>query len=59
MKKSLAHLLQLKQDESVIGARYDRSYKITKEELEQLAPCVKKLHEVTEKICKEKIESFV
>jgi len=58
MKKSLAHLLQLKQDESVIGARYDREYKITKEELEQLAPCVKKLHEVTEKICKEKIGSF-
>jgi len=42
-----------------IGARYDRSYKITKEELEQLAPCVKKLHEVTERICKAKIESFI
>jgi hypothetical protein len=27
-------------------------------ELEQLAPCVKKLHEVTERICKEKIDSF-
>ncbi len=27
-------------------------------ELEQLASCVKKLHEVTEKICKDKIESF-
>jgi predicted nucleotidyltransferase len=33
-------------------------YKITKEKLAQLAPCVKKLHQVTEKICKEKIESF-
>ncbi len=28
-------------------------------ELERLAPCVKKLHEVTEKIRKEKIESFI
>ena len=27
-------------------------------ELEQLAPYVQKLHEVTERICKEKIESF-
>jgi predicted nucleotidyltransferase len=36
----------------------DLWYKITKEKLAQLAPCVKKLHQVTEKICKEKIESF-
>ncbi len=28
------------------------------DEVEQLAPCVKKLHEVTEKICVAKIESF-
>ncbi len=27
-------------------------------ELKRLAPCVQKLHEVTEKICKEKIEGF-
>ncbi len=33
-------------------------FKITKEQLEQLAPCVKRLHEVTEKLCKEKIDSF-
>ncbi len=45
-------------DYAYIGARYDREYKITKEQLEQLAPCVRKLHEVTERICKEKIESF-
>jgi HEPN domain-containing protein len=45
-------------DYAYIGARYDYHYKITKEQLEQLAPCVKKLHEVTEKACKEKIESF-
>ena len=42
-----------------IGARYDRGYKITKEQLEQLGPREKKLHEVTERICKEKIEWFV
>ncbi len=46
-------------DYAYIGARYDREYKITKEQLEQLAPCVKKLHDVTERICKEKIKSFV
>ena len=45
-------------DYAYIGGRYDHNYKITKEQLEQLAPCVKKLHEVTERICKEKIESF-
>jgi len=28
------------------------------EQLEQLAPCVRKLHEVTERIRKDKIESF-
>ena len=45
-------------DYAYIGARYDINYKITKQQLKQLAPCVKKLHEVTERICKEKIESF-
>ena len=59
MKKSLSHLPELKADElELIGARYDIHYKITKQQLEQLAPCVKKLHEVTEKICKARIESF-
>ena len=53
-QKKLFELL----DYAYIGARYDRGYKITKEQLEQLSPCVQKLHEVTEKICKEKIESF-
>ncbi len=51
------YLLELL-DYAYIGARYDPKYKITKEELEQLAPCVRKLHEVTERICKEKIDSF-
>ena len=54
-QKKLFELL----DYAYIGARYDVRYKITKEQLEQLAPCVKKLHEVTERACKEKIESFV
>ncbi len=45
-------------DYAYIGARYDPKYKITKEELEQLAPCVRKLHEVTERICVAKIDSF-
>lgn len=46
-------------DYAYIGARYDPDYKITKKQLEQLAPCVKKLHELTKKICNEKINSFV
>lgn len=45
-------------DYAYIGARYDPDYKITKQQLEQLAPCVKKLYKVTEKICKEKIKLF-
>ena len=54
-QKELFELL----DYTYIGARYDREYKITKEQLEQLAPFVQKLHKVTEGICKQKIESFV
>ena len=41
-----------------INARYKKDYKITKQQLEYLAQRIKKLHEVTERICKEKIESF-
>ena len=29
------------------------------DEVEQLAPCVKKLHEVTEAVCEKEIKSFV
>jgi len=54
-EKELFELL----DYAYIGARYDRHYKITKEQLEQLAPYVQKLHEATERICVAKIESFV
>ena len=41
-----------------IGGRYDPQYKISKEDLETLAKDVKKLLDLTGKICKEKIESF-
>ena len=54
-EKELFELL----DYAYIGARYDRSYKITKQQLEQLAPCVKKLHKVTKAVCEKKIKSFV
>jgi len=46
-------------DYAYLGARYDPKYKITKGQLNQLAPRVQKLHEVTERVCKEKIDSFV
>lgn len=42
-----------------IGGRYDPQYKISKDDLEILAKDVKKLLDLTDKICKEKIESFV
>lgn len=41
-----------------VDARYKMGYKITKEELEYLAKRVKKLQNVTEEVCKEKIKSF-
>jgi len=46
-------------DYAYIGARYDREYNITKEQLEKLSKYVYKLHTVTEKICVAKIESLV
>ncbi|MFA6713926.1 MAG: HEPN domain-containing protein [Victivallales bacterium] len=42
-----------------IDSRYKKGYKITKEQLEYLAKRVKKLRNLTEKVCKEKIESFI
>ena len=42
-----------------IDARYKRDYVITKEELEYLAARVKKLQELTKRICEEKIASMV
>ncbi len=53
-QKKLFELL----DYAYIGARYDNQCKITKEQLIQIGLCVKKLHEVTEKCCKNKIDSF-
>ncbi|MCK5601831.1 nucleotidyltransferase [Candidatus Pacearchaeota archaeon] len=45
-------------DYAYIGARYDKRFTVTKEQLEQLAHGVKRLHEITEKLCKEKISQF-
>lgn len=45
-------------DYAYIGARYDRHYKITQEQLAQLAPYVEKLHEVIERNCIAKINNF-
>ncbi len=41
-----------------VDARYKKSYKITKRELEYLAGRVRKLRTLTRKICREKIASF-
>jgi HEPN domain-containing protein len=41
-----------------VDARYDMSYKITREELEYLAERVKLLQQTTEKVCKAKIASL-
>ncbi|MDD5597552.1 MAG: HEPN domain-containing protein, partial [Victivallaceae bacterium] len=41
-----------------VGARYDMNYKITPDELEYLAERVKKLRDISEKVCKEEIKSF-
>ncbi|MDD5598692.1 MAG: HEPN domain-containing protein [Victivallaceae bacterium] len=45
-------------DEAYIGGRYDPKYRISKGDLEILAVHVKKLLELTEKVCKQKIKSF-
>jgi len=42
-----------------IDARYKKDYKITKKQLEYLAKRVKLLQRLTNRICKEKISSFV
>ncbi len=42
-----------------IGGRYDPDYRISKEDLEILMGNVKNLLEITEEICKKKIQSFV
>ena len=45
-------------DYAYIGARYDPKYRISKEDLEILAVSVKKLLELTERVCKQKINGF-
>ena len=45
-------------DYAYIGARYDPDYRISKEDLEYLSARVKYLLDLTEKICKAKIESI-
>lgn len=45
-------------DYAYIGARYDPDYWISKEDLEYLSERVKLLLDLTERICKVKIESF-
>lgn len=45
-------------DYAYIGARYDRRYKITREQLAVLMPYVKKLHEVVGKCGDERIAEF-
>jgi predicted nucleotidyltransferase/HEPN domain-containing protein len=45
-------------DYAYIGARYDPKYRISKEDLESLAVHVKKLINLTQKICKQRIKKF-
>ena len=45
-------------DLAYIGARYNPAYKITADDLEYLSKRVTMLLDMTEKMCKEKIESF-
>ena len=66
MKESLAHLPERKRSElaRIVGriremvADIRMIILITKKQLEYLAQRVKKLQRLTNKICKEKIESF-
>jgi uncharacterized protein len=46
-------------DYAYIGGRYDPKYRISKEDLEMLSVPVKKLLNITEKLCVQKIKSFV
>jgi predicted transcriptional regulator len=46
-------------DRAYVDARYKKGYRITKRQLEYLAKRVQKLQRLTNKICKQKIESFV
>jgi HEPN domain-containing protein/predicted nucleotidyltransferase len=41
-----------------VDARYSNKYRVTRKELEYLAGRVKKLHALTKKLCKQRIEGF-
>ncbi len=45
--------------DAYIGARYDKDYKITKEQLEYLIIRIENLRDVVGKVCKERINSLV
>lgn len=53
-EKELFELLR----KAYVDARYKKNYSITREELEWLAERVQILQELTEKVCKKKMESF-
>ncbi len=53
-EKALFKLLR----RAYVKARYNKTYTITQAQLEWLAECVEKLKILTEKLCREKIESF-
>jgi len=55
--KEHEHLFELLK-KAYVDARYKKSYKITKEDLEWLAERVKKLQALTEEVCKKRIESL-
>ena len=46
-------------DYAYIGARYDPRYRISKEDIQILAKSVKKLLELTETVCKQRIQNFL
>lgn len=46
-------------DYAYIGARYDPRYRISKEDIQILAKSVKNLLELTETVCKQKIQDFI
>ncbi len=46
-------------DDAYIGGRYDPDFRISKRDLEILAKDVKKLLELTEEICEQKIQSLI
>ncbi len=53
-EKALFKLLR----RAYVKARYNKTYTITQAQLEWLAECVERLKTLTEKLCREKIESF-